>query len=180
MAHDHHPGARAGHAAHGPDAGPDRPEPEPGRLELDGLYLPSVTPERFARIVRATPRGRAAEVMAGPHRRRILEELFARMPALFRAEAAGGREALVRWQVTTPAGGPDTFETEIAAGLLAVTGHATGRVPRLTLTMAGPELLRLAAGTASGPWLLVTRRLRADGDLLLAAALTGWFDLPTG
>ena len=72
----------------------------------------------------------------------------------------------------------DTYETEVRGGRLQVTPHATDRTPRLTLTMAAPELLRLAAGLASGPALFLTRRLKAQGDLLLAGAITRWFDLP--
>ncbi len=147
-------------------------------LDLDTLDMSGITPERFARIVRSTPPERTAAVMAGPHRRRILDELFARMRVLFKAEAAGDREARVRWRITAPGAEPDVYETDIAAGRLTVTGHLTDRAVRLTLTMAAPELLKLASGSASGPLLLITRRLSAEGDLLLAAALTRWFDLP--
>ena len=45
-------------------------------LDLDTLDMTAMTPQRFARIVREAPPGRTAEVMAGPHRRRILDELF--------------------------------------------------------------------------------------------------------
>jgi hypothetical protein len=147
-------------------------------LDFDALDMTAVTPERFARIVKDAPPGATAAVMAGPHRRRILDELFRRMTLLFRSEVAGDREALVRWRITGPGGEPDTYETAIGGGRLTVTPHATDRVPRLTLTMAAPELLRLASGLTSGPLLFITRKLNAEGDLLLAAALTRWFDLP--
>jgi hypothetical protein len=151
----------------------------PDELDLDALDLTAVTPERFARIVRDAPPERTAAVMAGPHRRRVLDEVFHRMPSRFRGEAAGDREALVRWRITAPDGEPDTYETAIAGGRLTVTAHRTDRDATLTLTMSGPDLLRLTSGAMSGPMLLITRRLTADGDLLLAAALTRWFDLPT-
>lgn len=148
-------------------------------LDLDALDMSAITPESFARIVKATPPERTAEVMAGPHRRRILDELFGRMTVLFKSEVAGDREAMIRWRITAPdTAEPDTYETDIAAGHLTVTPHPTDRAPRLTLTMAAPELLKLASGIASGPLLLITRKLSAEGDLLLAAALTRWFDLP--
>lgn len=148
-------------------------------LDLATLDLGAVEPAEFARIVRALPARRTAEFMAGPHRRRVLDELFRRMETLFRAEAAGDREALVRWRITASDGGVDTYETAIAGGRLTVTPRATERTPRLTLTMAAPELLHLASGIASGPLLFLTRRLKAQGDLLLAGALARWFDLPT-
>jgi hypothetical protein len=147
-------------------------------LEDGTLDLVDVTPVEFARIVRDMPHREAAAFMAGPHRRPVLDELFARMGRLLRPGAAGAREVLVRWRVTAPGGGHDVYETAVAGDTLTVTPRATARTPRLTLTMAAPELLRLAAGLASGPGLLLTRRLSARGDLLLAAAMTRWFDLP--
>lgn len=146
--------------------------------DLDALDLRAVAPQEFARIVRATSARRIAEIMAGPHRDRVLDELFRRMETLFRPDAAGSREALVRWHVTAPGGGVDTYETAVADGRLVATRGATARKPRLTLTMAAPELLKLAAGLASGPALFLTLRLKAQGDLLLAGVLTRWFDLP--
>lgn len=147
-------------------------------LEDGSLDLAAVAPAEFARIVKGVPPREAAVFMAGPHRRRVLDELFRRMALLLRPEAVGDREVLVRWRVTTPGGGHDTYETAIAGGVLTVTPRLTERAPRLTLTLAAPELLRLAAGLASGPALYLTRRLSARGDLLLAAAFTRWFDLP--
>jgi predicted lipid carrier protein YhbT len=145
---------------------------------LDTIDLGSVAPETFARVVKAIPARRAAQFMAGPQRGRVLDEVFRRMETLFRPEAAPGRETLVRWRITADGGGMDTYETVVGAGRLVATRGATDRAPRLTLTMAAPELLALAAGCASGPVLFLTRRLKAQGDLLLAASLTRWFDLP--
>ncbi len=151
------------------------PTPE---LDIGTLDLSAVEPREFARIVHATPAARTAEVMAGPHRRRVLDELFRRMTVLFKPDVAGDREVMVRWRITAADGAADTYETEVRGGRLTVTPHATQRSPRLTLTMAAPELLRLASGGVSAPLLLITRKLDAKGDLLLAAAMTRWFDLP--
>lgn len=147
-------------------------------LDLGTLDLSTVDPQEFARIVRTTPIARTTEVMAGPHRRRVLDELFRRMAILFKPGMAGDRQVMIRWCVTAADGPADTYETDVADGRLTVTPHATDRSPRLTLTMAAPELLKLASGSASGPLLLITRKLDARGDLLLAASMTRWFDLP--
>lgn len=146
--------------------------------DLTALDFSRVSPQEFARIVRQVPARAAAEFMAGPHRRRVLDELFCRMETLVRPGAAAGHPVLVRWRITGPGADVDTYETDIADGSCTVTAHATGRTPRLTLTMAAPELLKLAAGAASGPVLFLTRRLRAHGDLRLAGSLMYFFDLP--
>ncbi|MEU6171486.1 SCP2 sterol-binding domain-containing protein [Streptantibioticus parmotrematis] len=158
-------------SAHVPGTGLDT-------LDLGTLDLGSVEPAEFARIVKATPARQTARIMAGPHRRRVLDELFRRMETLFRPDAAGDREALVRWRITGEGGAVDTYETHIAHRRCVVTAHVTDRTPRLTLTMAAPELLRLASGNASGPALYLVRRLKAQGDLRLAGGLMHYFDLP--
>ncbi|MEU1626101.1 SCP2 sterol-binding domain-containing protein [Streptomyces sp. NPDC020096] len=149
-------------------------------LDLDSgtLDLRSVEPGEFARIIRDTPARRTAEVMAGPHRRRVLDELFRRMETLFKPAEAGDRTALVRWRITGAGDTLDTYETYIADGRCVVTPHATDRQARLTLTMAAPELLKLASGNASGPALFLTRRLKMQGDLRLAGGLLSYFDIP--
>ncbi len=148
------------------------------QLDLARLDFGSVAPQEFARIVRELPARRMAEFMSGPDRRRVLDELFRRMVTLFRPEAAGDRTALIRWRITGEGYGTDTYETHIADGTCTVTPHATERQPQLTLTMAAPELLRLASGNSSGRVLFFTRRLRAHGDLRLAADLADLFDIP--
>ena len=42
-----------------------------------------------------------AEVMAGDSRSKILDEVFNRMPTLFRADKAGNTSAGRRWRVTS-------------------------------------------------------------------------------
>ena len=74
-------------------------------LEWVARSFYQLAPAQFARIVRAVPGRVAAEFMAGPHRRRVLDELFRRMESLVRPGAAAGRAVLIRWRVTAPDGG---------------------------------------------------------------------------
>ena len=46
--------------------------------------------------------------------------------------------------------------------------------------MAAVEFLRLASGNAAGTTMFMTRKLKAAGDLSLAAVLTRYFDIPRG
>jgi hypothetical protein len=148
-------------------------------LDLEALDFGSVEPVEFARIVKSLPAARIAELMAGPQRRRVLDEVFGRMHTLFRPDAAGDRDALIRWRITAADGGPDdVYETRIGGGACTVTPERTDREPRLRLTMAAPEFLRLVSGNASGPTLFFTRRLKVKGDVRLAGSLTYFFDIP--
>lgn len=147
-------------------------------LDLDALDFGSVEPKEFARIVKELPVRRIAELMSGPQRGRVLDEVFNRMETLFKPDAAGKRDALIRWRITNGDDGRDVYETHIAGGACKVTRQDSGREPQLTLTMAAPEFLKLVSGNASGPTLFFTRKLKIQGDIRLAGGLTYFFDIP--
>jgi predicted lipid carrier protein YhbT len=147
-------------------------------LDLESLDFGSVEPKEFARIVKALPTRRIAELMGGPQRGRVLDEVFHRMHTLFRPSAAGSRDAIIRWRISDGADGGEVYETHIANGTCTVTDGRTDRTPQLSLTMAAPEFLKLVSGNASGPTLFFTRKLQAKGDIRLAGSLTYLFDIP--
>jgi predicted lipid carrier protein YhbT len=147
-------------------------------FDLEHLDFGAVEPKEFARLVKELPTGRIADLMAGPQRRRVLDEVFQRMHTLFKPQAAGSRDVLVRWRITAGEAAPDVYETHIADGVCTVTAAETDRTPRLTLTMAAPEFLKLVSGNASGPTLFFTRKLKIQGDIRLAGGLTYFFDIP--
>lgn len=148
-------------------------------LDLDALDFGAVEPDEFARIVKALPVKRIAELMDGPQRRRVLDEVFGRMETLFKPENARGKDALIRWRITEgDEDGGDVYETHIANGACTVIREHTDRTPQLSLTMAAPEFLKLVSGNASGPTLFFTRKLKLKGDIRLAGGLTYYFDIP--
>ena len=147
-------------------------------LDLETLDFGSVQPAEFARIVKALPTRRIAELMGGPQRRRVLDEVFHRMHTLFNPGAAGSRDALIRWRISDGADGGEVYETHIANGACTVTDGETGRSAQLSLTMAAPEFMKLVSGNASGPMLFFTGKLKAKGDIRLAGSLTYLFDIP--
>ena len=148
-------------------------------LDLETLDFASVEPSDFARIVKGMPGRRIAELMSGPQRRRVLDEVFGRMETLFKPENARGKDALIRWRITDgDEDGGDVYETHIADGACTVTSERTDRTPQLSLTMAAPEFMKLVSGNASGPTLFFTRKLKLKGDIRLAGGLTYLFDIP--
>jgi predicted lipid carrier protein YhbT len=159
-------------------------------LNLETLDFGAISAEDFARLVKNTGKRELAAAVSGPVRARVLDEVFDRMRDRFKPDAAGRLSAVVRWRIVDD-GEPDAVYTmAIENGTCAVTkgavtkGTATKgddeREPRLTLTMAAVEFLRLASGNASGTTMFMTRRLKAGGDLSLAAVLTRYFDIPRG
>lgn len=150
----------------------------PDELDLETLDFGAVEPREFARIVKGLSARRLAELMAGPQRRRVLDEVFGRMRAHFRPDAAGNRDALIRWRVAEGEEDGDVYETHIAGGACAVTPGRTDRTPQLSLTIGAADFLRLVSGNASGPTLFFTRKLKVKGDIRLAGGLTYFFDIP--
>jgi putative sterol carrier protein len=149
-------------------------------LNLDTLDFGEISAEEFARLVRNTGKRELAAAVAGPVRARVLDEVFGRMRDRFKPDAAGRLSAVVRWRIVDD-GEPDAVYTMVIGnGTCAVAKGADEREPRLTLTMAAVEFLRLASGNASGTTMFMTRRLKAGGDLSLAAVLTRYFDIPRG
>src|SRR5918998_4135026 len=101
--------------------------------------LASIGPKEFAQLVKSTPDSKIAEVMASDSRGKILDEVFGRMPTLFRADRAGATNAVIHWNITDrPDGGTDTYEVVIENGTCTVNEGAT-RDPKLSLTMGPVE-----------------------------------------
>lgn len=141
------------------------------------LDFAEVSPEEFATIVKGLSKRELTELAADAGlRQRVLREIFTRMERQFRPEAAGSLRALIRWQVT---GESDAvYEVTIDDGTCAVHEGRTDAEPRVTLTLADADFLRLVSGNANPVTMFMTRKLRLSGDVGLATGLTRLFDIP--
>jgi putative sterol carrier protein len=146
--------------------------------DFDLSDFTSVDPTKFAQIVKSTPDAQLAEVMHGDLRGKILDEVFARMPASFRPDRAGGTNAVVHWTITgRPDGGSDTYEVVVEDGACTVS-ESPQREPRLTLTLGPVEFLKVVSSNGNPVMMFMTGKLKAKGDLGLAANIANLFDLP--
>ncbi|MET7469203.1 SCP2 sterol-binding domain-containing protein [Micromonospora sp. NPDC005686] len=146
--------------------------------DFDPANFANVGPKEFAQLVKSTPDAKIAEVMSGESRDKILSEVFNRMPALFRADRAGATNAVIHWNITgRPDGGTDTYEIVIENGTCTVSETAT-RDPKLSLTMGPVEFLKIVSGGANPVMMFMTGKLKAKGDLGLAANIANLFDIP--
>lgn len=147
---------------------------------IDPSQFGAVDRERLAALVRGASREELVQTMAGPDREGILREIFGRFPEQFRADRAGGTDAVIHWQVGGRAdGGWDTFEVVIAGPRCVVSPQPAGE-PTLTITLGGAEFLRLLSGSTNPVTMFLTGKLKAKGDLTLAANLANLFNLPKG
>jgi putative sterol carrier protein len=121
------------------------------------------------------------ELMSGPMRDQILDEIFRRMSEHFRAEAAGDTDAVIHWQID---GGPDgrtaDYETVIRDGACDVHRGFQSDSSRVTFKIGGADFLRLVTGNAAGPMLFMSGKLKIEGDMMFAASAASLFTIPKG
>ena len=140
--------------------------------------LAGMEPKDFARLVKSTPDSTISEVMGGEGRGKILDEVFHRMPTLFRADRAGSTQAVIHWNITgAPGGGTDTYETVIENGACTVTDQPV-REPKLAMTMDPVTFLKVVSGDGNPMMMFMTGKIKAKGDLALAAQVAKLFDIP--
>jgi putative sterol carrier protein len=138
----------------------------------------SIGPKEFAALVKSTPDAKITEVMQSDSRTKILDQVFNQMPTLFRADRAGATETVIHWNVTGgPDGSADQYETVIEHGTCTVTNQPV-RDPKLTMTMDALTFLKVVSGDGNPMMLFMTGKVKAKGDLALAANVAKLFDLP--
>lgn len=135
-------------------------------------------PREFARLVKRTPAGELRRLMRGDQRTAVLDELFARMPGVFRADRAGSLDAVIHWRIgDRPDGGVDTYQLVIANGRCELSPRPEAE-PALTLSLGAVEFLQLITGNAHPVLLVMRGRLKTTGDLAVTAKFPTLFDIP--
>ncbi|MEU4216653.1 SCP2 sterol-binding domain-containing protein [Actinoplanes sp. NPDC026623] len=138
----------------------------------------TIGPKEFAQLVKSTPDSKLTEVMSSENRNKILDEVFNRMPTLFRADRAGATQAVIHWNIS---GGPgdstDSYETVIENGACTVTNQPV-REPKLSMTMEPVTFLKVVTGDGNPMMMFMTGKIKAKGDLGLAASVAKLFDIP--
>jgi putative sterol carrier protein len=137
-------------------------------------------PAQFAALVKSTPREQLEAVIDGPHRGDMLAAIFNRMPGLFRPDKAASVSAIIRWNLTsTTSPDPAVWSVVIADGACSVSDDPS-LAPKVSLTMGGYTFLRLISGNASPAMLVMTGKVKVNGDFATAAGIANYFDLPKG
>ncbi|MBT8226410.1 MAG: acyl-CoA synthase [Dactylosporangium sp.] len=151
--------------------------------EFDAERLSGLTPLEFARLVKRAPHAKLSTVMQSEYRSRILNTIFEEFPTMFRADRAEGTSAVVHWHITgRPDGGVDAYQITIAEGTCTVTTLADPASPpvppRLKVTMGGVEFLQLIAGITNPAVMFMMGKIKAKGDISLAATIVNLFEMP--
>lgn len=148
--------------------------------DFDVTKLASIQPAEFRQLVKQTKDSQIAELMGGEHRRAILDAVFERFPSVFRPDRAGGIAAVIHWVIGgAPGGGSDTYQVVIENGACSTSADAD-REPKLTITLGPVDFLKVVSGAGNPMMMFMTGKLKAKGDLGLAANIGNLFDLPKG
>jgi hypothetical protein len=151
---------------------------EEAMTDFDLSDFGSVDPEQFAQLVKNAPADQLKAVMQGDQRGKALDAIFSRMPTLFRPDRAGSTNAVIHWNVgDRPDGGVDTYELVIANGACTLSPEPTND-PKLSLTVGAVDFLKIVSGNGNPVMLFMTGKLKAKGDLGLAANIANLFDIP--
>ncbi|WP_433053900.1 SCP2 sterol-binding domain-containing protein [Dactylosporangium sp. CS-033363] len=147
--------------------------------DLDALGdFNNVDPKQFAQLVKNAPDSQLADIMSSPQRKTILDTIFSRFPELFRADRAGSTNAIIHWNITgAPDGGADSYELVIANGTCALS-PSPDQEPKLAITVGPVDFLKVVSGVGNPMMMFMTGKLKAKGDLGLAANIANLFDIP--
>ena len=136
--------------------------------------IQSLSPDAFARLVHDQDDDVVRATFRAVGTSAALDRIFAIMQERYIGKNA---EAIVQWQITD-ADEQHDYVVELQ-GTQCTTHAGTAGNATTTLKTDLARFARLAAGQANGVKLLMTRKLRASGDVNFARKLQGLFDIPT-
>jgi putative sterol carrier protein len=144
--------------------------------------LKQVGPEDFAKLMAEADDAMLSELMTGPARKQVLNEIFNRMAEHVEPERIQGTNAICHFKILDRpeelGGGYDHYEVVFEDGRCTAT-DGPERQPQVTIKVKPNDFLKLASNQASGPVLFMTGKLKLEGDVLLASRLTSFFRIPT-
>ncbi len=144
---------------------------------MSALDPSAVDPAAFIAQVRQASDDDLKTLMSSEYRPLVIDGITEQMAARVRPDAT---DAVIHWKVLDrPGGGYDHVEIVLHGGKGERSAEAT-REPDVTFKVGPVDFLRLVTGTANGPMMFMTGRLKIDGNLMLAARVQGFFEVPEG
>ncbi|MFL6119450.1 SCP2 sterol-binding domain-containing protein [Actinophytocola sp.] len=144
-----------------------------------GVALAAMRTETFVWFVSRASGTQLQDLMAHPHLRHVVfDEVFRRMGEHLDVAKAATLRAVVHWRFHDGADGYDRFETVIEDGV-CTSGREPTADPRVTITLAPADFLRVVTGGVHVAMLFMRGKVRVRGDIAFAANLISYFDLPT-
>jgi putative sterol carrier protein len=137
-----------------------------------------INPTEFARLVKDTSDPSLQALLDGELRTPILASIFERMPESFRPDRAASTTAVIHWIITGGPNGSDTYEVRIADGVCETSAATSTTEPRLAITVAPVDFVKVVSGNGNPVMMFMSGKLKAKGDLALAANIQHIFAVP--
>jgi putative sterol carrier protein len=140
--------------------------------------MQGVDEAQLVQIVAGATDQQLEELMASEARKDILDDIFRRMADHVDGDRARDVNAVLHWKIyDSPEGGYDHYEVVLEGGTCVVS-ETPSREPSITLKLKPADFLKLVSGSASGPTMFMTGKLKLEGDVMLASRLTSMFKIP--
>jgi hypothetical protein len=140
--------------------------------------IAAVEPAEFVQIVKKMSDKDVTAVMESGNREPIISAIFERMPGLFRPDRAGATTATTHWSITgRPDGGTDEWTVRFADGTCSTRRGHDGDAT-LSLAMSPVDFTKVITKSGNPVMMFMTGKIKARGDLGLAANIASFFDIP--
>ena len=129
----------------------------------------------MAKMVRTVPDEQLEQGLRA-NGEQIVGEVFRRFPERL-SEEGRRANAVIKWKLRRKGGEDQRWFVVLEEGECK-TGKDFDRKPDVTLSLKELDFLKLVTGNANPTQMFLTRRLRIRGDLMLAARMQRFFEIP--
>ena len=147
-------------------------------IDPQDINIDEMTPEEFIGLVKSSNDEEVRTTFREVGTASALDRIFGMMSDYFRPERAEGVNATVQWRIND---GAEEHPYVVTFSDGTCEAHrGTVENPRTTVSTDIARFARIVSGQANPVKLLMTRKLKASGDVMFARKIDGFFDIPTG
>lgn len=147
-------------------------------IDPKDIRIGEMTAEDFIMLVKSSSDDEIRATFRAVGTASALDRIFGMMSDYFRPERAEGVNASVQWRISDGAE-EHPYVIRFADGTCEAH-RGTVDEPRTSVATDVARFARIVSGQANPVKLLMTRKLKASGDVVFARKLDGFFDIPTG
>lgn len=145
---------------------------------MDASKIAINTPKELAAMIEGRSDAEINEAVTAIGPDTALQKVFEGMVKAFLPDQAKGQAAVIQWDITLPSG-PTTYQVKVDGSACTFQKGSPDK-PRVTLTAALPDFLRLITGKANGQQMFFSGKLKLAGDMMFAMTQEKWFDKNMG
>jgi alkyl sulfatase BDS1-like metallo-beta-lactamase superfamily hydrolase len=140
------------------------------------IDVATMTAEEFVALVKASSDDEVRSLFRTAGTAAALDRIFGMMTLYFRPERAGDVDAAVQWRIR----GEDVDHLYVVRFTPEGCTSERGTVesPTATISTDLVRFARIVSGQANAVKLLLTRKLKASGDVMFAKRIDSFFDIP--